>query len=100
MSGVSRHKSSHFDYGLFLMYLKEILSIVVGLARGIEVTLITKKKTKKTDIYGVNEYRHLFIPLLSVHAFGIQHGWRPVLETTFKFQIIVHLIAWRKNKVL
>ena len=100
MSGVSRHKSSHFDYGLLLMYLKEILSIVVGLARGVELTLITKKKKKKvTNIYGVNEYCHLFIPLLSVHAFGIQHGWRPVLETAFKFQIIVHLIAWRKNKV-
>ena len=81
------------------MYLKEILSIAVGLARGVELTLITKKKKKVTDIYGVNEYRHLFIPLLSVHAFGIQYGWRPVLETTFKFQIIVHLIAWRKNKV-
>ena len=36
------------------MYLKEILSIVVGLARGVELTLITKKE-KKTDIYGVNE---------------------------------------------
>ena len=82
------------------MYLKEILSIVVGLARGVELTLITKKKKKKvTDIYGVHEYHHLFIPLLSVHAFGIQYGWRPVLETAFKFQIIVHLIAWRKNKV-
>ena len=80
------------------MYLKEILSIAVSLARGVELTLITKKKKKVTDIYGVNEYRHLFIPLLSVHAFGIQYGWRPVLETTFKFQIIVHLIAWRKNK--
>ena len=76
------------------------LSIVVGLARGVDLTLITKKKKKKvTDIYGVHEYRHLFIPLLSVHAFGIQYGWRPVLETAFKFQIIVHLIAWRKNKV-
>ena len=47
------------------MYLKEILSIAVGLARGVELTLITKKKKKVTDIYGVNEYRHLFIPLLS-----------------------------------
>ena len=81
------------------MYLKEILSIAVGLARGVELTLITKKKKKVTNIYGVNEYCLLFIPLLSLHAFGIQYGWRPVLETTFKFQIIVHLIAWRKNKV-
>ena len=54
MSGVSRHKSSHFDYGLLLMYLKEILSIVVGLARGVELTLITKKKEKKSRTYTVS----------------------------------------------
>ena len=101
MSGVSRHKSSRFDYGLLLMYLKEIqLSLNcrrLGARR--RANLNYKKKKKVTNIYGVNEYCHLFIPLLSVHAFGIQYGWRPVLETTFKFQIIVHLIAWRKNKV-
>lgn len=84
------------------MYLKEIqLSLNcrrLGARRRANLNY-KKNKKKVTDIYGVNEYCHLFIPLLSVHAFGIQYGWRPVLETTFKFQIIVHLIAWRKNKV-
>ena len=35
------------------MYLKEIISIVVGLARGVELTLITKKK-KKSRTYTVS----------------------------------------------
>ena len=35
------------------MYLKEILSIAVGLARGVELTLITKKK-KKSRTYTVS----------------------------------------------
>ena len=42
----AQFQASRFDYGLLRMYLKEILSIVVGLARGVELTLITKKKKK------------------------------------------------------
>ena len=42
------------------MYLKEILSIVVGLARGVELTLITKKK-KKSRTYTVSMNTVIFL---------------------------------------
>ena len=73
-SGV-RCQSSHsscLDYGLLLIYLTRKFSYLlsaIGLALGFEGTLIKKKHNKRiTDIDVVNEYRNLFLPLLSVYA--------------------------------
>ena len=65
--------SSCLDYGLLLIYLTgkfSYLLIAIGLALGGEGTLIKEKTVNKrvTDIDVVNEYRNLFLPLLSVYA--------------------------------
>ena len=65
--------SSCLDYGLLLIYLTgkfSYLLTAIGLASGGEGTLVKKKTINKrvTDIDVVNEYRNLFLSLLSVYA--------------------------------
>ena len=103
-SGV-RCQSSYspcLDYGLLLIYLTgkfSYLLIAIGLASGGEGTLVKKKTINKrvTDIDVVNEYRNLFLSLLSVYASVFNEAgvtfWQLDISVKLKFQ----LLAWWKK---
>ena len=94
--------SSCLDYGLLLIYLTgkfSYLLIAIGLASGGEGTLVKKKTINKrvTDIDVVNEYRNLFLSLLSVYASVFNEAGVPFWKLHISVKLKFQLLAWWKK---
>ena len=94
--------SSCLDYGLLLIYLTgkfSYLLTAIGLASGGEGTLVKKKTINKrvTDIDVVNEYRNLFLSLLSVYASVFNEAGVPFWKLHISVKLKFQLPAWWKK---
>ena len=93
--------SSRLDYGLLLIYLTgkfSYLSITISLAWGVEKTILEKKKALKKLTYKDVVIETVICFFLSL-CYGIQFGWRFVLKTTDKCQILFSAARVMEKKI-